>query len=320
MRIMRVMRIGSLFSGIGGLELGLERAGVGHVVFQVEIDPFCRRVLAKHWPAADRSVTDVRKATPDRLAPIDVLCGGFPCQDISTAGKGAGLAGARSGLWYEYRRAVAAFRPRVAIVENVASGAARWVPFVRSDLEELGYETHTFPVSAADVGAPHRRARVFLVAYADRVELRDHEQRLPGGREGGVRNEGHAVAPRDGGGGGGGTGPPSGRDADGRSGAARPEDMLRAPAQSPLGGDPDGISTGLVRATDGAGGALRWPAGRGEPQHVWEPPRAVWRDSVPDHEAALAALGNSVVPACAEVIGRIVVKRLARLKERSKET
>ena len=93
--------IGSLFSGIGGLELGLELAGVGHTVWQVECDPFCRQVLAKHWPKTER-FDDVRNVGKHNLKYVDVICGGFPCQDISYAGKGAGLAGKRSGLWYEY--------------------------------------------------------------------------------------------------------------------------------------------------------------------------------------------------------------------------
>lgn len=116
------MTIGSLFAGIGGLELGLERAGLGPVVWQVEIDPYCRSVLARHWPNAVR-YPDVQRVGSANLSPVDIICGGFPCQDVSGAGKGAGLAvGTRSGLWYEYRRIVAELAPRVVVAENVASG------------------------------------------------------------------------------------------------------------------------------------------------------------------------------------------------------
>jgi len=87
---------------VGGLELGLEWAGIGHTIWQVEHDPFCCGVLAKHWPDADRSVTDVCDAGATTLAPVDLICGGFPCQDISVAGKGVGIAGPRSGLWTEF--------------------------------------------------------------------------------------------------------------------------------------------------------------------------------------------------------------------------
>lgn len=98
------MRIGSLFSGIGGLELGLERGIPGaRVVFQVEIDPFCNQVLRKHWSHAERH-EDVRSVGKQNLPAVDLLCGGFPCQDVSSAGARKGLAGERSGLWYEYLR------------------------------------------------------------------------------------------------------------------------------------------------------------------------------------------------------------------------
>ena len=95
------MRIGSLFSGIGGLELGLEWSGLGPTVWQVESDAFCRDVLKKHWPYTTR-YTDVRDVGGTNLELVDIICGGFPCQDISAAGKGAGITGERSGLWKEY--------------------------------------------------------------------------------------------------------------------------------------------------------------------------------------------------------------------------
>src|SRR5512139_2412547 len=116
----RQLRVLDLFSGIGGFSLGLERAGMRTVAF-CEIDPFCRRVLAKHWPDVP-CYDDVRTVTADRLrtdgiGPIDAICGGFPCQDISLAGKGAGLDGKRSGLWFEYARIIGELRPRYVIVE-----------------------------------------------------------------------------------------------------------------------------------------------------------------------------------------------------------
>lgn len=157
------MRIGSLFSGIGGLELGLEWAGLGHTVWQVERDPYCRAVLAKHWPDAER-FDDVCTVGASTLAPVDLICGGFPCQDVSGAGKGAGLAGERSGLWREYARIVGELQPRWVVVENVLSGATRWLDVVMYELEQLGYEALPVPLSAEDVGAPHRRRRIFVVA------------------------------------------------------------------------------------------------------------------------------------------------------------
>jgi DNA (cytosine-5)-methyltransferase 1 len=159
----------SLFSGIGGLDLGLERAGMT-VVGQVEIDPWCRKVLAKHWPEVPRH-DDVRTAAEwwgGRRAP-DLVCGGFPCQDISNAhtnGIRAALAGDKSGLWYSFAAIVAALRPRWVIAENVAAWR-RWVPGVRADLAGLGYASVPVEVPAGSRGAPHPRPRVFVVAYAD---------------------------------------------------------------------------------------------------------------------------------------------------------
>lgn len=175
-----MLTIGSLFSGIGGLELGLEWAGLGPVVWQVEMDPFCRRVLERHWPDADRSVTDVREAGRATLAPVDLVCGGFPCQDVSGAGKGAGLTGSRSGLWYEFARVVGELRPAWVVVENVSSGARRWVDDVVCGLVEFGYDALPIPLSAEDVGAWHRRKRVFIVAHSQRQPIRQQSRRIEG--------------------------------------------------------------------------------------------------------------------------------------------
>ena len=163
--------IGSLFAGIGGLELGLEWAGLGPTVWQVEQDQFCQRVLAKHWPTCER-FDDVCTVGVHNLKPVDIICGGFPCQDLSYAGKGAGLAGARSGLWTEYARIVGELRPRFVVVENVAALASRGLATVLGDLAALGYDAVWLPVRAADMGAPHRRERLFIVAYAA-TERRD---------------------------------------------------------------------------------------------------------------------------------------------------
>jgi DNA (cytosine-5)-methyltransferase 1 len=159
-------RIGSLFSGIGGLELGLERAGVGHVAWQVELDPFARAVLAKHWPDATR-FEDVRTVGAHNLEPVDVVCGGFPCQDISSAGKKAGIRGAQSFLWREFARILRELRPRVAVIENAAVLVHRGLDLVLRDLAVLGFDAEWTTLSACAVGAPHMRRRLYLVAYAD---------------------------------------------------------------------------------------------------------------------------------------------------------
>jgi len=162
------LTIGSLFSGIGGLDLGLECALRDEgfdvsTIWQCERDAWCRGILARHWPDALR-YDDVRTVGTD--APrIDILCGGFPCQDVSYAGKGAGLAGERSGLWFQFARIVRDLRPRVVVVENVAALASRGLDAVLGSLSEAGYDALWFDLRASDVGAPHRRERLFIVAW-----------------------------------------------------------------------------------------------------------------------------------------------------------
>jgi DNA (cytosine-5)-methyltransferase 1 len=159
------VRVGSLFSGIGGFDLGLERAGFT-VAWQCEADEFCRRVLAKHWPGVPCH-PDVRTIGAVNVEPVDVLCGGFPCQDISTAGRGAGIDGARSGLWAEYARLIRELRPRYVVVENVAALLARGLGRVVGDLAACGYDAEWDCVPASAFGAPHRRDRLWLIAYPD---------------------------------------------------------------------------------------------------------------------------------------------------------
>lgn len=163
-----MLTLGSLFSGIGGLELGVEAATGARVLWQVERDAWCREVLAKHWPDAVR-YDDV--CTVNGLPRVDIICGGFPCQDVSLAGKRAGFGGERSSLWREYRRIVADVRPRYVFVENVPgllTADDGWAfGEVLGDLAALGFDATWDVFRASDVGAPHRRERVFLLAYRD---------------------------------------------------------------------------------------------------------------------------------------------------------
>jgi DNA (cytosine-5)-methyltransferase 1 len=158
------MNILDLFSGIGGFSLGLERAGMRTVAF-CEIDPHARKVLNKHWPDVP-VFTDVSTLTKDDLnEQIDVLAGGFPCQDISTAGLGAGLSGSRSGLWFQFHRLIKEIQPRYAIIENVSALRSRGLDQVLWSLAEIGYDAEWHCIPASAVGAPHRRDRIWIVAY-----------------------------------------------------------------------------------------------------------------------------------------------------------
>jgi DNA (cytosine-5)-methyltransferase 1 len=168
------MVIGSLFSGIGGLELGLEWAGLGPVAWQVESDPFRRRVLRRHWPDA-RRYNDIRRFDGSTAARVSIICGGFPCQDVSLAGRGDGIHGSRTGLWWEMHRVIGEHRPLAVIIENVPGLALRGLDAVVDGLIDLGYMVEASRIRAADAGAPHLRGRLFILGYAlrGRCEGRD---------------------------------------------------------------------------------------------------------------------------------------------------
>jgi len=162
-----MIRIGSLFSGIGGFELGLERAiPQAQTIWQVEQDKFCQSILHKHWPQA-KIYNDVRTITKDNVEPIDILCGGFPCQDISIAGKGKGIKKneTRSGLFWEMHRLIHELEPSVAVLENVPAITFRGGLQVLGALAEIGYDAEWIVISAREFGAPHKRERWFCVAY-----------------------------------------------------------------------------------------------------------------------------------------------------------
>lgn len=167
-----MMTIGSLFAGIGGLELGLERAGLGPVRFQAEIDPYCRVVLARHWPDA-RRFADVREVRLAATGRVDVVCGGFPCQPVSVAGKRRAQADTR-WLWPEYARILRELQPAIVVAENVPGLRSAGLRDVLADLAELGFDVEWSHLSAAEVGAPHKRERVWIVAtHPERVTVRE---------------------------------------------------------------------------------------------------------------------------------------------------
>ncbi|OBS01864.1 hypothetical protein A9W98_17935 [Mycobacterium gordonae] len=181
------MRIGSLFSGAGGLDLAVEAVFGGRTVWHCEVDPAASKVLAARWPGVP-NLGDITAVDWTAVEPVDVLCGGFPCQDVSAAGRRAGIrAGSRSGLWAMFAGAIAALKPPIVVIENVRGllsarahramesaeatvgdgpdgPVLRALGAVLGDLSDIGYDAQWATVAASDVGAPHRRERVFIVA------------------------------------------------------------------------------------------------------------------------------------------------------------
>jgi DNA (cytosine-5)-methyltransferase 1 len=288
-------------------------------VWFCEQDPFCQRVLGKHWPgvpvypdvralvadtdgggwpqpqsgeAGDRHVhADARLPrehdgagglVPVRVPSVDVLAGGFPCQDISTAGRGAGIDGARSGLWGEYARLIRDLRPRYVVVENVAALLARGMERVLGDLAACGYDAEWDCIPASAVGAPHRRDRVWLVAYAQPV---------------GPGRLTHAARGHE----------PNGSATGWEEGSGRLAERREDVAHPPVGGGQRRRAD--AGATNG-GRALGLPPGsdpRIGGQWLSEPDVGRVAHGVPARVDRLRSLGNALVPQIAEWIGRRIM-------------
>lgn len=276
------MRVGSLFSGVGGFDLGLERAGM-RVVWQSEIDPFAAAVLRKHWPSVP-NLGDIRSIRGRAVEPVDVLCGGFPCQDISVAGKGAGIEGERSGLWREYARIIAECRPRWVIAENVPALRTRGYDRVADDLEAAGYAVWPFVVGADDVGAPHRRKRVWIVAHAD-------TQRREPQRRGGLF-DGERPAQRN--------------DIDGCRGARVSADADSDSMEGMVAWAQPREYERQTGLHDRAAGCGVWQAGPPVPA-ICELDDGIPAGLVRHRRPALAALGNALLPQIAEALGRAIM-------------
>ena len=186
------MKVLDLFSGIGGFSLGLEWAGMETVAF-CEYDEKARQVLTKHWPDVPK-YTDVRTLTAEKLkndgiTDIELICGGYPCQPFSTAGKRAGAEDDRH-LWPEFFRLIKEVRPAWVLCENVAGHISMGLDSVLADLESEGYQQQVFLIPACAVGAHHRRDRIWIVAHSNTFsgssaeQKREHERAKDGGRSG----------------------------------------------------------------------------------------------------------------------------------------
>ncbi len=279
------MNVLELFAGIGGLGLGLERAGMT-VVGQVEIDPFCRSVLAKHWPEVPRH-DDVRTAVEwwlgESRPAVDVIGGGFPCQPVSLAGLGLAQEDER-WLWPAAHMVIRELRPRYAILENVPGLLGRGMGDVLGDLASIGYDAEWDCIPASALGALHRRNRVFIVAY-------------PHGQRGMLA---HAESN------GRGTGWPWGS-----AGGDPDRQVISAPrlaSSSDTAGQ--GRSPGrLVRSGPAStrGQVSDWPVPARGDWWATEPDVGRVAYGVPGRVERLRALGNAVVPQVSEHIGRLVM-------------
>lgn len=285
-----------LFAGAGGSLLAGSMLG-WQAVAAVEIDPFCRAVLAHRWPTIEMH-DDVRTFPAERYAgTIDIVTAGFPCQPFSLAGKRLGAADERN-LWPDTARVLRVVRPGIAFLENtpglVTSG---YLETVLGDLASLGFDAEWTVLSAQDVGAPHLRKRVWILAYTNGRGLEEHPQR--NGRQ--IIEECRARwrdamrcdvgdALRD-------------RSQEPPALEAQRKPLAASPSSQPrLGRDSDELAAWLDSPT-------RWPARRGAPQEAWEPPRTVTgRDK--QRNPRLKALGNGWVPSQAAAAYRLLAGRV----------
>jgi DNA (cytosine-5)-methyltransferase 1 len=281
------LTVGSLFSGIGGLDLGLERAGMT-VRWQSEIHPYACRVLAKHWPDVPNH-GDITTIGWDNVERVDVICGGYPCQPFSYAGVRRGGNDSRH-LWPYFLDAIRHLRPRYALLENVPGHLSLGFGRVLGDLAESGYDATWDCIPAAAVGAPHRRDRVFVVAHA-------HGHGEPGIAFDAFTRQGVMVPDTD---------------SDEHEGGSP---ALGWPTGPHLLSDPAGLAQRepadeALTLTD-SGDARQEPRGRG----WWavEPDVGRVADGVPNRVDRLYGLGNAVVPQVAEHVGRLIMN--AHLQE-----
>tara|TARA_R100001244_G_scaffold110602_1_gene81751 strand:- start:168 stop:962 length:795 start_codon:yes stop_codon:yes gene_type:complete len=171
------VRVLDLFSGIGGFSLAAKEVwgDDAKIVGHCDIDDYCEQVLAKNFPNTPY-FNDVTKLTKQDVGEVDLICGGFPCQDISVAGKGLGIdKGERSGLWSEFNRLIGELRPKYAIIENVAAITSRGLNIVLRDLAKTGYDAEWQCIGANQIGARHRRERIWIVAYPSSIRPQDEK-------------------------------------------------------------------------------------------------------------------------------------------------
>ena len=315
---MNPITFGSLFAGIGGIDLGFERCGM-QCKWQVEINDYAQKVLAKHWPKVHRK-RDIRECSARNLERVDIIAGGFPCQDISYAGLGAGLDGERSGLFFEAVRLVSELQPRAVVLENVAALLTRGLDRVLGTLAEIGYNAEWHCIPAAYVGAPHIRDRVFVLAYASGKRA-GHECRSLGGQERTIARtfQPETLRQQDG------QIVPKGSDSvccnvsDTRCQLrkSRASKRPRSDSQAKRGSAANDDKRCGENVADTAGVYAQGFNSRSGKEQPWrsswwavEPDVGRVAHGIPSRVDRLRGLGNAVVPQVAEFVGRMVLQRL----------
>jgi len=317
---MKAFKVLDLFSGIGGFSLGLERCVIDEkkafeTIAFCEIEKFPQKVLAKHWPGI-KIYEDVRNVTARQLAADglfpDVITGGFPCQDISSAGKQAGIAeGTRSGLWSECARLVGEIRPKYAIFENVTAllsgDGGRWFQRVLFDLSSVGYDAEWHCIPASELGAHHHRDRVWILCYPNAMlgmECPEQKCKHKGAEintgicedvadtrhEGIQQRRGNADAGQK-------SEQSIGVFWNGAQEKQKPKGKVLANHNSPQR-KRERLPIGILAQYADLGGASGWPT---------EPNVGRVANGIPDRAHRLKGLGNAVVPQIPELIGRAIL-------------
>lgn len=296
------MKVLDLFSGIGGFALGLDRAGMETVAF-CEIDEAAKKVLAHRFPTIpifEDVSTLTKEALDNHGITVDVIVGGFPCQDISFAGHGAGLAGERSGLWFEFHRLIQEIKPKYIIAENVAALRSRGLDEVLRSLSEIGYDAEWHCIPASAVGAPHQRDRIWIVAYPN-IHSDSPEERGSDRSQDGVSQVGGSIHS-------------SSRQSSGTG------DLL--------GGDTLCGHTASHEMAYANGSGLQGGAEAGNPSRLWshlneqlarcresdrtwavEPAVGRVANGIPNRSHRIKQLGNAVVPKIPEIIGKAIMEK-----------
>lgn len=297
------LRVLDLFSGIGGFSLGLEKTGGFETAAFCEIDKAAQSVLKKHWSNVPIFEDVSTLKAKDLDGSIDVICGGFPCQDISLAGKGAGLAGERSGLWFEFHRLIQEIQPKWVIAENVSALRSRGLDEVLRSLAEIGYDAEWHCIPASAIGAKHKRDRIWIIAYPreQRCEQRssDREERHVLSNQVGNASEGQSER--------------EGRECG--SSSASEADSSRLLANTPSLGSSGQGTLGQSIYPETLINREAVESQHGRVQHFWEVEPNVGRvvDGLSrgvdkPRQQRLKQLGNAVVPQIPELIGNAILR------------